>query len=422
MSIRRVLRFAMPCLLLLAVTHGQQSTVVERTFSQSKLEIEKALKTLQPNLSGRLPVLDGFAETGQHPMERYQRGFYQSTIQVVDLPSGTSKVRVTAKVTAWYSDPQNTHSGYELLKSNGRIENDLLDQLSEALKSSATITPTPAAEGATSMGHNNHQVSGPPAEISGTNVNPASPFRKALSSVEGSRRTALESPVHEPDAKLKAEVDSLEEILKNQGHPKNLVAVKKSGTPVVGTPSLSAKPLFLASLHDEFEMLDFNADWVHVRVSGLSRGWIWRNSVEMPEGIPDTAVKNATAPRSAADIFHISREETAQFPGDWEPLRGKNVRIVSVQKNDEQASDADSKGRLEFVKFVFDKEYPDASKKQDLLGLVVIFDSADGGLIAATMQTIQQWKAGNLSDSALWHKCFFDPPEALDSSTAGASQ
>jgi hypothetical protein len=32
---------------------------------------------------------------------------------------------------------------------------------------------------------------------------------------------------------LQTEVDSLEEILKNQAHPKNLVAVKKSGTPVV---------------------------------------------------------------------------------------------------------------------------------------------------------------------------------------------
>jgi hypothetical protein len=58
---------------------------------------------------------------------------------------------------------------------------------------------------------------------------------------------------------LQAEADSLEEILKNQAHPKNLVAVKKSGTPVVSAPSLNAKPQFLASIHDEFELLDFNA-------------------------------------------------------------------------------------------------------------------------------------------------------------------
>jgi hypothetical protein len=47
---------------------------------------------------------------------------------------------------------------------------------------------------------------------------------------------------------------------------------------------------------------------------------------------------------------------------------------------------------------------------------VVIFDSADGGMVAATMATLKEWRAGALSDSALWHKCFFDPPETFDSS------
>ena len=52
--------------------------------------------------------------------------------------------------------------------------------------------------------------------------------------------------------------------------------------------SLTAKTLFLASARDEFEMLDFNRDWVHVRISGLSRGWIWRNNLEMPDSVPDS--------------------------------------------------------------------------------------------------------------------------------------
>jgi hypothetical protein len=222
---------------------------------------------------------------------------------------------------------------------------------------------------------------------------------------------------------LRTEADSLEEILKNQGHPKNLVAVKKSGTPVVGSPSLTAKPLFLASLHDEFEMLDFNADWVHVRVSGLSRGWIWRNGVEMPDGIANTVVRPASALVPAADLFHVIREETAAFPGDWEPLRGKNVKIISVQKIDENSTDAGPKQRLEYAKFLLDKNYTEISQKpQDLAGLVVIFDSADGGMIAATLGTLQQWRAGTLSDAAFWHKCFFDPPEVLDSGGSSASQ
>ena len=103
---------------------------------------------------------------------------------------------------------------------------------------------------------------------------------------------------------LRAEAESLEEILKNQSHPKNLVAVKKSGTPVVATASLTAKTLFLASAHDEFEMLDFNRDWVHVRISGLSRGWIWRNSLEMPDSVPQAdAPASRRRARSPASYF-----------------------------------------------------------------------------------------------------------------------
>jgi hypothetical protein len=192
---------------------------------------------------------------------------------------------------------------------------------------------------------------------------------------------------------------------------------------VVATPSLNAKPQFLASMHDEFELLDFNSDWVHVRISGLSRGWIWRNSVEMPDGIANTDAPAVAPLAPAADLFHVLREETAPFPGDWEPLRSKNVKIISVQKIDENAKEAGPKERLEYTKFLLEKSYKDmAQKPQDLAGVVVIFDSADGGMIAATMASLQQWRAGTLSDSALWHKCFFDPPETFDSSGSSASQ
>jgi hypothetical protein len=225
------------------------------------------------------------------------------------------------------------------------------------------------------------------------------------------------------DSSLRAEAESLEEILRNQAHPKNLVAVKKSGTPVVETASLSAKTLFLASSHDEFEMLDFNRDWVHVRISGLSRGWIWRNSLEMPDTVPDGDAPASAVPGSvAADLFHVSREETAPFPGDWAPLRGKNVRIVSVEKIDDKQS-VGPQLRLEFAKSVLDKDYAEvAQKPQDLAGVVVIFDAVDGGMLAATLPTLQQWKAGKLSDAALWHQCFFDPPETFSATGASASQ
>ena len=234
-----------------------------------------------------------------------------------------------------------------------------------------------------------------------------------------------QNPPADPErAALKAEAQSLEEILKNQTHPKNLVAVKKSGTPVVASPSLTAKTLFMASAHDEFEMLDFNADWVHLRISGLSRGWVWRNSLEMPEGIPAVAAGSGAAQGAAADeLFRVSREETAIFPGDWEPLRNKSVKIISVQKTDASARDGGAKLKLAFAKSLLDKSYGELEKKADTFaGIVLIFDSADGGMIATTVGTLQQWKAGKLSDSALWHQSYFDPPETFSSDSPSASQ
>jgi hypothetical protein len=253
----------------------------------------------------------------------------------------------------------------------------------------------------------------------------SSPIAHGLAAERSGATGAAHTP--QPDSnqrELTAEADSLEEILKNQTHPKDLVAVKKSGTPVVASASLTAKTLFLASAHDEFEMLDYNADWVHVKISGLSRGWIWRTSLEMPDGVPEVGTQAGPAPAPTADeLFRVSREETAPFPGDWEPLRNKTVKIISVQKTDESAAGGDAKLKLEFAKALLDKNYPELQKNANgLAGIVLIFDSADGGMIATTLATLQQWKAGTLSDAALWHQSYFDPPEMLGSPGSSASQ
>ena len=123
----------------------------------------------------------------------------------------------------------------------------------------------------------------------------------------------------------------------------------------------------------------------------------------------------------AADLFLVKSEETATFPGDWEPLRGKNVKIVSVQKVAEDEKNSGAPAKLEYAKFLLDKNYAElAAKSQELAGVVLIFDSVDGGMIAITLPTVQQWKAGKLTDAALWHHCYFDPPETFSvSSPAG---
>ena len=118
----------------------------ERSFAESKATVEKALKDITFSFAGRLPVLDGFALPGDRPLDRYQRGYFQSTVQVTATASGGSVVHVSTKVTAWYPDPIPSRSGYQLLTSNGRLEADLLDQLAEELSKRAAAGPAaPAA-------------------------------------------------------------------------------------------------------------------------------------------------------------------------------------------------------------------------------------------------------------------------------------
>jgi hypothetical protein len=442
-----------------------QDSGVERSFPQSKATVEKALKEMQSATAGRLPVLEGFATSADHPLPRYQRGYYQSKFQVKAAPSGGSVVQVSVQVTAWYADPVASRSGYQMLTSNGRLEADLLDQLSDQLAgrappespqvdasspTSAARKPFPSEKSAVAPSLPEH----PPSRQSSPEESPSTAPKRTADANEPSisapvpqlpesgggfpssltqglaeqektvAQAGQKKPADENTSALRAEAESLEEILKNQSHPKNLVAVKKSGTPVVATASLTAKALFLASAHDEFEMLDFNRDWVHVRISGLSRGWIWRNSLEMPDSVPYSDAPASPTPGSvAAELFHVTREEQAPFPGDWPPLRGKRVQIVSVEKINETGKDTGPQLRLEFAKSVLDRDYAElAQKSQELAGIVLIFDSVDGGMIATTFATLQQWKAGKMSDAALWHQCFFDPPEIFSESGVSASQ
>jgi hypothetical protein len=434
-----------------------QAESYERTYRQSKSAVERALKELQGSMGGRLPGLEGFALPGDHPLNRYQRAYYQSDVQVSSTASGGSVVRVNTKVTAWYADPNSARSGYQMLPSNGRLESDLLDQLTELLATRPGATNSIGTSGANSSEGSSPSV---PAIATLTPSTPAPTERPASAEKTVAKKSAVEPTVEPtisapmprlpetggtfsssvrqglssqplPDSKtsqkpvdqaatgLQAEAASLEEVLKNQAHPKNLVAIKKSGTPVVSSPSLNGKTLFLASAQDEFEMLDFNEDWVHVRISGLSRGWIWRTSLEMPEGISDVPL--ATSHAVAADLFQVTREETAPFPGDWDPLRGKNVKIISVQKIQENEENSGARAKLEFAKSLIDKNYAElAAKSKEVSGIVLIFDSVDGGMIAATLPTVRAWKAGTLTDAALWHQCYFDPPETFSVSSAAA--
>jgi hypothetical protein len=421
-------------LFLALIDASAQDRTYDRAFPQSKAALERILSQMQDSMSGRLPVLDGFTLSSDHPLSWYRSGYFQATTQVTPTSSGGSIVRVGAVVTARYFDPVSSRSEYQRLTSNGRIETDILEELSEKL---AAVPPTQVPGG----DKNGAGTINPKAEPSGKASAPApsvgaAPQRQLADSMSSSRFSLSNNLVvsegtiptavthNETDPKqnaLRAELDQLQEVVKNQVHPNDLVAVKKSGTAVVDAASLNAKTLFLASAHDEFEILDFNQDWVHVRVSGLSRGWIWRNELEMPEGIPDTQA--GPAPPTASDLFHVTRDELAPFPGDWEPLRGKQVRIISVQESDEASQSNSPRMKLEFAKAVFDKKYSELVRNSpSVAGITLIFDSSEGGIIASTASVLEKWKEGAFSDAALWQHCYFDPPEPLVASVPSPSE
>ena len=416
----------------LAVISAAQSAPYERTFSQSKASVEKTLRQLQSSASGRLPTLDGFTRPGDRPLDRFQRGYYQCAVQVISTPSGGATVRVSTKITAWYADPASSKSGYLELPSNGRLETDFLDRLEDALGSTGS---PPAA---------NASVNSPPPQLkskpaASTPIISAPQPGDAISSapLASSKPMPENSPFkmgnpvnsdlaaslatqkavadkHMED--LTKEAKGLEEILRNQAHPKNLVAVKKSGTPVLGNPIEGAKVLFLATAEDEFEILDMNANWVHVRISGLSRGWMRRSGVEMPSNFASEAKGENSPAQANAENFQVKNEEIASFPGTWEPLRGKTVKILTVQNASAGTTDTGSRAKLEFAKSLFGKEYAELTQAPtSAAGVVLIFDSEDGGMAAATLPTLQQWKAGALSDQAFWRRCFLDPPETFSS-------
>jgi hypothetical protein len=121
--------------------------------------------------------------------------------------------------------------------------------------------------------------------------------------------------------------------------------------------------------------------------------------------------------------FHVSREETKPFQGKWEPLHGKTVEIIWVEPS-ASAATSSAEAKRSFAKSVFTKAYQQiASASQPVAGVVIVFDSADGGQVSATLATLKEWQSGSLPEALFWNRCALDPPDFLEepSKTAGGN-
>jgi hypothetical protein len=391
-----------------------QAMPYARTFSKPKLEVEQALKDLQAYTGQKLPIVDGFVSTPQHPLDKYERAFYQFSIEVLPgVPAGTI-VQVSAKITAWYADKDPAKSGYEILPSNGRLELDLLDRLDEKFGNK------PAPGSVRSLATSGISAPTPKLNLGG-GINMSPGGGNPIVAPEGTEELNRLRSEREAEEKrmrtLNLEMQGLEEVKKNQVHPLNLVTVKRAGTPVMARASEESRVLFKATVNDEFEFLDAEGEWVHVQISGVSRGYIRRSGLELPELIAEHLEQTAKAESAAKrEAFRIEREENGVFPSGWEALKGKAVKIYTVQPVSQDPKQTDGRAKLNFAGSLMQKfvaEVTPGAPAAD--GVVVIFDSADGGIVGATLATIQQLATREISEEAFWKQCYLDPPEIFQS-------
>ena len=410
LGLKRRMYLALTILCLLAEFASGQTIPYARSFAKPKEQIEQALKDLQAYSGQKLPILDGFVAAGDKPLDRYERGFCQFTVELLPGEGGATIARVSAKITAWYADRDVAKSGYQVLASNGRLELDLLDLLEEKLNGKApgtagiTLqTPHPKLDLSGVPGGSRMAASVVPAESAKTQDEVA-----ALRA----QRVAEEKRVKS----LSAELQSLKEIQRNQARPQNLVIVQKSGTPVYAKAAETSRVLFQASAKDEFEFLNAEGEWIHVGISGDSRGYLRQSAVELPDKIAAKLKASATGPEERFVGFRIEREETSTFPGSWAPLSGKTVKIYTVQPVSQNPKESGPAVRLNYSFSLFQKgskEAASATPAPD--GVVVIFDSADGGIAAATIADIQKAASGSLTREAFWSQSYLDPAEAFRS-------
>ncbi len=159
-----------------------------------------------------------------------------------------------------------------------------------------------------------------------------------------------------------------------------------------------------------------DGNWVHVQISGPSRGWIQRAQLDLPKGF--TNISKAQNPSVAGDdpVFRVIHKDTHPFTGKWPQLQGKTVRIIWVEPAIDASQTTSGDAKRKFAKSVFVEAFKEQSSSMlPPGGVVIIFDSADGGQVSVSISNLAQWQAGQLSEDSFWKQCLVEPPEMFQS-------
>lgn len=413
--------WALLTVILVSVCASAQTGTSERHFQVSQATVDKALHDLQVSSPGRLPILDGFVAPDVTMLGNYQRAYYQYTVETHAVRSNGTVLKVTAKITAWFTSDHPDESGYRVLPSNGRLESDLIERLEEVLQQkSASVARDANAHHAARNAPPASVLSVPKEQAPRSSAANSSSFQRPLPMDRNALRPPSAQDISQEKRvrQLTEQAANLEEVLHNQSRPNDLVAVLKSGTPVFAKPVDGSPALFQADSEDEFKIVDQSPMWIHVQVSGISRGWIRRTDVEMPGEVHAAASPSSSgqATVAAASEQPQTHEDTSLFPGDWSVLRGRMVRIIWIHPDPSGSQSGGENWRLS--RSIFRDAYAHiAGSSPKIEGVVIVIDAPDGGMIAATTDTLRRWNTGAIQDAAFRKECWADPPETLRDAT-----
>ena len=378
----------MSVLLLVATTvAGAQILTgpVERNYGYPERQVRQALEHLGAYTGGRLPVLEGFVAPGTAHLERFSRPYYNYEIELLPSAPGRTLVRIKARISAFYTDPQASQAEYRSLLSSGRLESDLLDRLQELVKQ---LAPAP--------------------EVNSAPADPAS-LEKQIEDLRLAR-----ADMEKTAAQLRNEIQTMQDAIRTQVRPA-LARVLSLEASIRSRPNATSAVLFKAKPEDMFEIVEQQGDWVRVRLAANSTGWVQRDqlaSVDEP-----STVRASTSPEKPLE-FDVSREEVSPFLGDWIPLKGKNALFVYARPRGVLPPAQLAESKLAYAKQVFAERYRQSiHSQQNFAGVVVIFLGGNGGIAAATLRDIKQWVDGGLAEHYFIRRCSLDPPEMFNKRT-----
>jgi hypothetical protein len=346
----------------------------EREFPVSLGAAKAALQNIGAYTGSRLPSLEGFVKLEGVHIQEYQRPYYEFKIELAPAVSGGTVVRVKANVSAWYVAP-NAEPGYRALDSNGRLESDLLDRLSDYLKDKAADATTLAQWIATAH----------------------------------AQRLSAESRLAELQDQLQTVQGS-----KGQTPEQEFVSVTTGRVSVLSAPNERASALLRAQVDDEFQVLEHRGAWLRVELDNAHSGWVKRVQVQSSAPLAAGDLDAQGKARGSLPGFTIIREAASDFSGDWPRLKGKKALYLWARP-DGTVLNLPTGNRLQFVQTVFLERYREIahSSQNSVDGIVVIFVDERGAVAAAALDDIRLWAEGSLTQSAFLKKCSLDPPTAF---------